>query len=323
MGIPREKLLWLYETMATIRSFEDTFMALLVQGKSVGVGHSSAGQEAVPSGICAHLTDQDYLGSTHRGHGHCIAKGVDPRTMMAELFGKATGTCHGRGGSFHIADFSKGMIGANGIVVSSVPVATGAALSAKLRKTDQVAVAFFGDGGLNQGALYESMNLASIWKLPVLFVCENNRYAESTPFEYATAVADPTLRAQGFNMPGLTCDGQDVFSVYETAEKAVARARAGEGPSFIVADTYRYGGHFIGDNTLRYRSKEEEEHYKSQDCLKRFRERVVKEKLLAPGDITDIDARVQDRMDKAVKFAEESPFPQPSDLLANVYVNYP
>ena len=207
--------------------------------------HSSAGQEAVPTGMCANLNDDDYIGSTHRGHGHCIAKGVDPKLMMAELFGRATGPNKGKGGSMHISDMSKGMLGTNGVVGASIPLAVGAGLTSKVLGLDRVAVAFFGDGASSQGVLHESMNLASVWKLPVIFLCENNGYAMSTPSEYAVSTTHVADRASGYDMPGIHVDGMDVFAVYDAGAQAVARARAGEGPSLIEAETYRYYGHTV------------------------------------------------------------------------------
>ena len=230
MVLGRDMQLKLYRTMVTIRRFEERGIPETGQRRLSASLHSSAGQEAVPAGICAHLTDQDYIASTHRGHGHCIAKGVTPNLMMAELFGKATGPNKGKGGSMHIADMSKGMLGTNGVVAASVPLAVGAALTSKITKTGRVAVAFFGDGGANQGVLHESMNLAAIWKLPVVFCCENNGYAESTPVEYAVAVPKISDRAAAYNMPGAEVDGMDVFAVYDAAGKAIARARPAKGP---------------------------------------------------------------------------------------------
>ena len=227
MDLSRETLIKLYTTMATIRNFEERGIPETGQRAMSGSVHSSAGQEAVPTGVCAHLSDEDYIGSTHRGHGHCIAKGVDPKRMMAELFGRSTGTNKGKGGSMHIADMSKGMLGTNGVVAASVPLAVGAGLTSKLKNLGRVAVAFFGDGGANQGVLHESMNLASVWKLPVIFCCENNGYAESTPVEYALSTANVSDRAAGYDMPGINVDGMDVFAVYDAAGQAVARARAG------------------------------------------------------------------------------------------------
>ena len=224
----RSTLLWAYEKLVTIRRFEEQARREADAGKLRGM-HSSIGQEAVPTGVCAHLWDNDFVLGTHRSHHHCIAKGVDLNEMMAELLGKATGTNKGKGGTMHIADIDKGMLGANGVVGSNIPVATGVALSASVRGSDQVSVVFFGDGASSQGSLHESMNLASIWKLPILFVCENNRYAEATPFEYSVAGASISKRAAGYDMPGVTVDGQSLPDVYAAAGEAVRRARAGEG----------------------------------------------------------------------------------------------
>ena len=323
MDLSRDTLLKLYTTMATIRNFEERGIPETGQRAMSASVHSSAGQEAVPTGICAHLSDDDYIGSTHRGHGHCIAKGVDPKTMMAELFGRSTGNNKGKGGSMHIADMSKGMLGTNGVVAASVPLAVGAALTSKLKNLGRVAVAFFGDGGANQGVLHESMNLASVWKLPVIFCCENNGYAESTPVEYALSTANVSDRAAGYNMPGINVDGMDVFAVYDAAGQAVARARAGEGPSLLECRTYRFYGHTVFDNPLSYRTKEEEDHWRARDPLKLFREAV-----LPLGDITleeldQIDAEAAQLMEDAIKFADESPLPDPLEIYDDVYVSYP
>ena len=233
--IKKEKLVWIYETMCRIRFFEESMLEQTYKGNSMGVTHPSDGQEAVPTGICAHLTEKDWIGSTHRGHGHCIAKGLETDKMMAEIMGKYTGNCKGKGGSMHIADFSKGMLGANAIVGASIPLAVGAALTAKYqgKEKDSIGVAFFGDGASSQGVLHESMNLASIWKLPVIFACENNQYAEATPSWYAVSVEDIADRAASYNIPGVIVDGMDVFQVYEAAEEAVARARKGLGPTLL------------------------------------------------------------------------------------------
>ena len=247
--------------------------------------HSSIGQEAVPTGICAHLRDDDYVLGTHRSHHHCIAKGVDLNEMMAELLGKSTGTNKGKGGTMHIADINKGMLGANGVVGSNIPVATGVALSAKVRGTDQVSVVFFGDGASSQGSLHESMNIASIWKLPVLFVCENNRYAESTPFEYAVAGGSIANRAAGYDMPGVLVDGQSALDMFEVGKEAVARARAGEGPTLIEAQTYRYQGHFGADDPLGYRTQEEEDYYEARDCIMMLKAHITDGGYAAEGDI--------------------------------------
>ena len=267
MEMDRDTLLKLYTTMVTIRNFEERGIPETGQRRMSASVHSSAGQEAVPTGVCSQLTNEDYMGSTHRGHGHCIAKGVEPRTMMAELFGRATGSNKGKGGSMHIADMSKGMLGTNGVVGASIPLAVGAALTSKVKKLGRVAVAFFGDGASNQGVLHESMNLASVWKLPVIFVCENNGYAMSTPSEYALSTAHVSDRAAGYDMPGIHVDGMDVFAVYDAAGQAVARARAGEGPTLMECETYRFYGHTAFDDPLTYRSKEEEDHWRARDPL--------------------------------------------------------
>ena len=324
MELTRETMLKLYRTMATIRHFEERGIPETGQRRMSASVHSSAGQEAVPTGICAHLTDDDYIGSTHRGHGHCIAKGVDPKGMMAELFGRATGPNKGKGGSMHIADMSKGMLGTNGVVAASVPLAVGAGLTSKLRHNSQrVAVAFFGDGGANQGVLHESMNLASVWKLPVIFCCENNQYAESTPVEYALSASHVADRAVAYNMPGIHVDGMDVFAVYDAAGQAIARARAGEGPTLLECLTYRYYGHTVFDNPLSYRTREEEEHWRNRDPLKLFRETVIPQGEITAEELDQIDREAEELMEEAIRFADSSPMPQPSELYEDVYVDYP
>jgi len=323
MDLNRNNLLKLYQTMTTIRHFEERGIPETGQRQLSGSVHSSAGQEAVPTGVCAHLNDDDYIGSTHRGHGHCIAKGVDPKLMMAELFGRTTGSNKGKGGSMHIADMSRGMLGTNGVVAASIPLAVGAALTSKLRKLGRVAVAFFGDGGANQGILHESMNLASVWKLPVIFCCENNGYAESTPVEYALSTAHVSDRAAGYDMPGINVDGMDLFAVYEAAEQAVARARAGEGPTLLECRTYRYYGHTVFDNPLSYRTKEEEDYWHERDPLKLFRERVIPEGDITSEELDQLDKDAEEQMEEAIRFADSSPMPQPNELYEDVYVDYP
>ena len=323
MDFSRETLLKLYETMVTIRNFEEIGIYEMGQRRLSGSVHSSAGQEAVPTGVCAHLKDTDYIASTHRGHGHCIAKGVEPRLMMAELFGRTTGTNKGKGGSMHIADMSKGMLGTNGIVAGSVPLAVGAALTSSIKGTGQVAVAFFGDGGANQGVLHESMNLASVWKLPVIFLCENNLYAESTPVEYALSIENVADRGAAYNMPGLVVDGMDLFAVYEAAGQAVERARSGQGPSLLECKTYRYYGHTVFDNPRTYRTEEEEAHWRSRDPLILFRTRVLEEGTLKQEELDDIDRTMEQLIRDAIKFADESPLPPAEEVYTDVYVDYP
>ena len=317
-----EKALWMFETMSTIRRFEEQARREADAGRLRGL-HSSIGQEAVPTGVCAHLRDDDYVLGTHRSHHHCIAKGVDLKEMMAELLGKATGTNKGKGGTMHIADINKGMLGANGVVGSNIPVATGVALSAKVQGRDSVSVVFFGDGAANQGSLHESMNLAAIWKLPVLFVCENNRYAESTPVEYAVAGTSVADRAEGYAMPGVTVDGQSALDMFEVAGEAVARARAGDGPTLIEAQTYRYMGHFGADDPLSYRTPEEEQYFKDRDCIVRMRDYLIETGAATEADLDAIDSRASEAVAAAAKFADESPFPSPDELTTDVYVSYP
>ncbi len=317
----RDSFLWMYRTMVTIRRFEEQSRREADAGKLRGM-HSSIGQEAVPTGICAHLRDDDYVLGTHRSHHHCIAKGVDLSEMMAELLGKSTGTNKGKGGTMHIADINKGMLGANGVVGSNIPVATGVGLSAKVRGTDQVSVVFFGDGASSQGVLHESMNLASIWKLPVLFVCENNRYAESTPFEFTVAGASVANRAAGYDMPGVSVDGQDVLEMHEVASEAVARARNGDGPTLIEAQTYRYQGHFGADDPLGYRTQEEEDYYEARDCLVRIEAHIVDGGFATESELRAIDEECQQAVTDATTFADESPFPDADELMTDVYVNY-
>ncbi|MEE8046453.1 MAG: thiamine pyrophosphate-dependent dehydrogenase E1 component subunit alpha [Dehalococcoidia bacterium] len=324
MDISKEKLEWIYTTMYRIRRFEETMLEQTFKGNAMGVTHPSDGQEAPPTGICAHLTDKDWIGSTHRGHGHCIAKGLDTSAMMAEIMGKATGQCGGKGGSMHIADFSKGMLGANAIVGASIPLAVGAALTAKYKgiENESVGVSFFGDGASSQGVLHESMNLASVWKLPVIFACENNGYAEATPSWYAVSAEDIASRAEGYGMPGVVVDGMDVFAVYDAAGEAIARARAGEGPTFLELKTYRYHGHFHADEPLKYRTAEEEQFYKDKDAIKNFEKRVVAQKLMTAKKLKSIRDAIEQEMLDAVKFGLDSPMPDPSTLYDNVYVNY-
>jgi pyruvate dehydrogenase E1 component alpha subunit len=320
--IGRETLLDLYRRMVRIRTFEERFKGLVESGAPLGSGHLYIGQEAIASGVCVNLTDSDYVATNHRGHGHCLAKGVEPRRMMAELFGKATGTNRGKGGSMHITDFTRGMLGVNPIVGGAIPHAVGAALSAKYRGTDQVAVSFFGDGATNQGAFAESLNLAAIWQLPVIFVCENNQYAESTPVEYAVA-GEIVNRAAAYGIPSVAVDGMDVFAVYSAVKEAVERARRAQGPGFIEARTYRFYGHFLGDNPRRYRLAEEEEYWRARDPILQFRERVLGSKALEEDALSAVELAVREEIEEAVRFAEQSPLPGPADLYTDVYGSYP
>ncbi|HSU83390.1 MAG TPA: thiamine pyrophosphate-dependent dehydrogenase E1 component subunit alpha [Thermoanaerobaculia bacterium] len=314
----RELLLWMYERMGLVREFEERLRTLVERGVPVGPVHFYTGQEAVAVGVCAALRSTDWIASTHRGHGHCIAKGVDVRPMMAELYGKATGTNRGKGGSMHITDTRVGMLGVNPIVGMGTPHAVGAALSARVRGTDEVAVAFFGEGAASMGVVHEAMNLASIWTLPVIFVCENNGYAQATPVEYAVAADRIADRAAAYRMPGVTVDGQDVLAVWEATEAAVRRARAGGGPSLIECLTYRYYGHHQGDNALRYRLAEEERAARERDCLRCYRAVLLAQGFEAAA-LDAGDTRNRERLDAAIAFAEASPVPGPEELLADVY----
>jgi acetoin:2,6-dichlorophenolindophenol oxidoreductase subunit alpha len=322
MELPRDRLAAAYRTMRTIRSFEQTLNELSLAGRVPGFLHLYAGEEAVAAGVCLDLGDRDWVASTHRGHGHSIAKGVELGPMMAEIFGRRTGVCKGKGGSMHIADTERGMLGANGIVGGGVPLATGAALTAKVLKTGGIAVSFFGDGATNEGAFHESLNLAAILRLPVLFVVENNGYGEATPVEYHVAVRDLAVRAQAYGIPGVVADGMDFFDVHAKAAEAVARARRGDGPTLLECKTYRYFGHYVGD-PLTYRPKSEADRVReTRDPLARFEERVVRERGLAADDLRRIDDDVSSAIAAAVRFAESSPPPEPADLLTDVYVRY-
>jgi acetoin:2,6-dichlorophenolindophenol oxidoreductase subunit alpha len=323
MELSHDRLLDTYRTMRTIRSFEQTLNELSQAGRVPGFLHLYAGEEAIAAGVCCSLGDDDYVTSTHRGHGHSIAKGVDLNAMMAEIFGKDAGVCRGKGGSMHIADVGKGMLGANGIVGGGIPLAIGAALSAKVRKTGVVAIAFFGDGASNQGAFHESLNIASILKLPAVFVIENNGYGEATPVEYHVNIHDLAARATSYGIPGVIADGMDFFDVFEKASTAIERARRGEGPTLIECKTYRYFGHYIGD-PLTYRSKEETEKVRStRDPIDNFAKRVVSDGKISASELRALDDQVSKAIAEAVKFAEASPTPRVSELLTDVYVDYP
>jgi pyruvate dehydrogenase E1 component alpha subunit len=318
----KDQCLWMFRTMVLIRRFEEQAKREQDSGR-IRSTHSAIGQEAVPTGICAHLSDDDYLLGNHRSHHHGIAKGLDPKEMMAELLGKVTGTNRGKGGSMHIADSAKGMLGANGVVGSNVPVATGCALAAKVKGTDQVSVVFFGDGGSSQGSIHESMNLASIWDLPVIFVCENNRYADSTPFEYSVAGGSVSNRAAGYAMPGVTVDGQDVLAMYEVSGEAIARARRGEGPTLIEAQTYRYLGHGGHDNPLLYRTEEEQDYYRNRDCIAGIRKHITETGYATEAELEVLAVEAKELVAEASRFAIESPFPSAGELLKDNYVSYP
>jgi len=318
MAIAKEKLIDMYRTMVRIRRFEERVSREFAEGNIPGSVHSYIGEEAVATGAIAHLRKDDYIMSTHRGHGHMIAKGGQTDRMMAELFAKKTGYCLGKGGSMHIADLDIGMLGAAGIVGSGIPIATGAGLSAKMRGTDQVTLCFFGDGASNLGRFHEGINLGAVWKLPVIYICENNLWAVSVPTSCSLAIPNIADRAIGYGIPGIVVDGMDVMAVYEAAGEAVARARRGEGPTLIEAKTYRFRGHFEGDSGT-YRPKEEIEEWLKRDPLKSFKEKLLEMKLLTEKKADEIDQEMLAEIDQAVKFAQESPFPEPEETLDNVY----
>ena len=308
--------------MRLIRRFEESAEDAYIRGLSYGTMHLSIGQEATAVGVCAALNDADYITSTHRGHGHCIAKGADVSRMYAEFLGKETGYCHGRGGSMHIADPSKGNLGANGIVGGGIPIAVGAALSAKKRGVNAVAVSFFGDGANNEGAFHESLNFASIWRLPVIFVCENNQYGMSMSAERATAVKDVAERASAYAMPGRVVDGNSFAEVAEAAFDAVDRARRGEGPTLIEAKTYRTRGHSRSDRN-KYRTKEEIESWRRRDPILLFESELEALGLAGRAEIEAIAASVESEMAAAIAFATASPAPSPAALMRYVYADEP
>lgn len=316
--IDKKRSLWIYNKMNEIRNFELKALELFEENKLRGSVHLYIGEEAVAATICSSLRDEDYITSTHRGHGHCIAKGAELDKAMAELMGKATGYCRGRGGSMHIADLTKGNLGANGIVGGGLPIATGAALASKMRGQDRVAVSFFGDGASNEGTFHESLNLASLWKLPIIFVCENNGFGISVPAWQSTSVENISDRAHGYNMPGETVDGNDVNAVDEAFQRALKRAKAGEGPTLIECKTYRWMGHWIGDPQL-YRTREEVEAWKEKCPIKRYRAYLLENGIASEEELGEIESRTKEAVDAAAEFAMNSPEPDPAGVLEDVY----
>jgi pyruvate dehydrogenase E1 component alpha subunit len=308
----------MYRKMVEIRLFEEKVFELYGQNLVPGTIHLYAGEEAVAVGICTALTKTDYVTSTHRGHGHCVAKGADLKRTMAEILGKKTGYCKGKGGSMHIADFSIGMLGATAVVGAGLPIAVGAGLSAKLRKTDQVVACFFGEGASNQGTFHESLNMASVWKLPVVFVCENNLYAMGTRQSRVMNIENVADRAGAYGIEGLVVDGNDVLAVYEAACHAVERARKGEGPALIECKTYRRKGHSRAD-PAKYRPKEEVEEWLRKDPIKRFKEYLMEEHSFTEPELLVIEEETAKTIEEVTKFALESPYPSPEEALEDVY----
>jgi pyruvate dehydrogenase E1 component alpha subunit len=309
----------LYTTMLTIRRFEERLVQEVYAGNISGFVHSYIGEEAIATGVCKHLSYEDRIVSHHRGHGHCIAKGADMRRMMAEIYGKKTGCCKGKGGSMHIADFSIGMLGADGIVGAGLPIATGAAFAAQLEKKGKVAAVFFGDGACNEGEFHEALNLASIWKLPLLFVCENNQYGVNTPAHYALGAKEITRLPEAYQIANRVIYGNDVELVYRAAGEAIARLRKGDGPYFLECQTYRWHKHFLSHGLEDLRPREELEAWKKKCPVAAFEKKLLQRKVLTPAKAKAIDDTIMEKVEEAHAFALESPFPQPQDALQDVY----
>ncbi len=317
---PSDDLMWsMYRKMCEIRLFEEHVWDVYTRGLMPGLAHLYIGEEAVAVGVCTALRNEDYITSTHRGHGHCLAKGGQLNRMMAEIMGKEAGYCRGKGGSMHIADMSVGILGANGIVGGGFGIATGAALSAKLRQTDQVSVCFFGDGAANQGIMLETMNMAAAWNLPAIYICENNQYGEHTPFEDITGVEAIVQRADGIGLVGVSVDGQDVFETYNETKKAILRAQEGNGPTLIEANTYRYHGHHVGD-AQTYRTREESDWYRdNKDPIEKLAVTMVKEKIATQEELDSIYENVKKEVLTAIEFGENAPFPPADQAYEDLY----
>ena len=318
MSLNKENCLGLYRRMLLIRKFEERVSRLYADGEIPGFVHLYIGEEAIAVGVCSNLNKDDFITSTHRGHGHLIAKGGNPRLMMAELFGKKTGYCKGKGGSMHIADLDLGILGANGIVGGGIPIAVGAAYSAYLRGTSQVAIAFFGDGASNKGVFHESLNMSSAWSLPVIFICENNQFGVSTRISRITNVEDLSKRAVGYGIPGIRVNGNDVLAVQEVAKEAIDRARSGNGPSLIVADTWRHHGHFEGEN-VNYCTQEERAAWKKKCPILYLSDLIKKEFDLVDEDLKKYLNEIDELLDEAVAFARNSEFPVPEEALEDLF----
>lgn len=318
-SLDNKVLIDLYRQMLLIRKFEEKVKEKYMEGKIFGMLHLYIGEEAVAVGVCSALRKNDYITSNHRGHGHFIAKGGDVKLMMAELYGKSTGYCKGRGGSMHIADIDHYHLGATGIVGEGLPLAAGAALACVLRESNQVVVSFFGDGALNTGEFHESLNLASLWKLPVVYICENNFYAISTHLKKACSITNVNKRAESYNMPGVTVDGMDVLTVRNEAEKAINRAREGNGPSFLVCNTYRFLGHGRNPDTTLYRTREEEAKWKKRCPVENFKKKLLSDAIISISDLDKMGNDIKQQIGEAIEFAEKSPYPEIEDIEADIY----
>ncbi|MFN2292558.1 MAG: thiamine pyrophosphate-dependent dehydrogenase E1 component subunit alpha [Anaerolineae bacterium] len=319
--LTKEQLLAMYRRMRLIRSFEDTAQRLFENGEIGGFLHLSQGQEAVPVGTCTALRPDDYITSTHRGHGDVLAKGCEPKYMFAELYGRTTGYCKGKGGSMHIADFSQGIIGANGIVSGGLPIITGVGLSIKMRGTDQVAVCFFGDGATAEGGFHEALNLASLWQVPVIFVCQNNLYGLSQPWGETAYDCDLAQRARSYHIPGECVDGMDAITVYRAVKEAVSRARGGGGPTFIEAKTYRFLGHYVGDPAL-YMPPEERQAWRERDAIAKLGAQLREWNYLTVEEDEAMAASVQAELEQGIEYARSSPIPAPEEALDDVYIHF-
>lgn len=319
LPLPPDELRELYRKMLTIRIFEETVFDVYRKGLMPGLAHLSDGQEATPVGVCAALRLDDTITSTHRGHGHIIAKGGQVEPMMAEVMGKVTGYCRGKGGEMHIADVSLGILGANGIVGGGIGIAAGSAFTAKREGKGRVSVAFFGDGAINQGILYETANIAVLWKLPLIYVCENNQYTEFTNYHKLTSGEGLVTRAKAMGMNALEVDGNDVLAVYQAAHEMVEAARKGKGPATLVCQTFRYGGHHVGEPGTTYRSKEEITEWKARDPIPAFEKILLNHKVIAPSDIETMHDQIHTQLQEAVATAQEAPFPEVKEVGEHVY----
>jgi len=318
-ALKKEDVLKIYKSMLKIRFFENKITDLYSKGLMPGLAHLYIGEEAIAVGVCANLTEHDFAVSTHRGHGHLIAQGADLKKMMAEVLGKKTGFCKGKGGSMHIMDASKGILGANGIVGAGIPIATGSAYSAKVRGTDQVTIAFFGDAASNQGTFHESINMAAAWKLPIVYVCENNLFGISVDIREVTATKDIATRAKAYDIPGIIVDGNDVLEVYRVTKEAIKRARQGEGPSLIECKTYRFKGHHVGDPGWVYRLEKETKEWMKRCPIKTFRERMIKEKIASEEEVNLIEKDVKEIITEVIDFAVQSPYPAEKEVYEDLY----